>query len=127
MEIPETTALLRRGLMTSISHTACMILVAVLSSSSLLGQLSTASISGTLTDPSGAVVSDALATAVETSTGTVTRSISNSAGFYVLTGLAPGQYRVRVEKAGFQTYVQKGVVVEVSRSVVFSKVSDYYA
>jgi hypothetical protein len=93
------------------------ILGVVLSCSALLAQLTTATISGTLTDPSGAVVPDAQVTAVEMSTGVVTRAAANSAGFYVLTGLAPGQYRVRVEKAGFQASVQEGIVVEVNRPV----------
>src|SRR5579872_2087718 len=79
----------------------------------LTAQLTTATISGTLADPSGAVVPGALVTAVETSTGVTTRAESNNAGFYVLTNLAPGQYRVRVEKPSFQSYVQEGVVVEV--------------
>ena len=118
MGIPDNTALLRKGFMRSISRAVCVVfLVALLSSSSLLGQLTTATISGTLTDPSGAIISDARVTAAEMSTGVVTRSIANSAGFYVLTGLAPGQYRVRVEKAGFQTHIQEGVVVEVNRPV----------
>src|SRR3954465_6317216 len=104
--------------MLSISRTGCAVfLIAVLSSSGLLGQLTTATISGTLTDPSGATIPDAPVTAVDMSTDVVTRSTANSAGFYVLTGLAPGRYRVRVEKAGFQTYVQEGVVVEVNRPV----------
>src|SRR5581483_8513948 len=104
--------------MLSISRPLCAVcLIPVLSTSGLVGQLPTASISGTLTDPSGAIIPDGSVTAVETSTGVVTRATANSAGFYVLTGLAPGQYRVRVEKAGFQTYVQEGVVVEVNRPV----------
>ena len=83
----------------------------------LIAQLTTATISGTLADPSGAVVPNALVTAVEMSTGVTTRAEANSAGFYVLTNLSPGQYRVRVEKPGFQAYVQEGIVVEVNRPV----------
>jgi hypothetical protein len=83
----------------------------------LAAQLTTATMSGTVTDPSGAVVAEAQVSAAETSTGAVTRGQSSSAGFYVLTGLAPGSYRVRVEKAGFQTSVEEGVTVEVNRPV----------
>lgn len=83
----------------------------------LAAQLTTATMSGTVSDPSGAVVAEALVSAAEASTGAVTRGQSNSAGFYVLTGLAPGSYRLRVEKAGFQTSVEEGITVEVNRPV----------
>ena len=77
-------------------------LLGALSPSGLLGQLTTSSISGTLTDPSGAVISDAVVTAVEMSTGAVARSVANNAGFYVLTGLAPevsGMIQASVESS----------------------------
>jgi hypothetical protein len=95
-------------------------LFAIVVSIPLIAQLTTATISGTLTDPSGAVVPEAQVTAVEMSTGVTTRAVANSAGFYVLTGLSPGQYRLRVEKPGFQSYVQEGVVVEVNRPVTLN-------
>ena len=88
----------------------------------MAAQLTTATMSGTVTDPSGAVVAEAQVSATETSTGAVARGQSSSAGFYVLTGLAPGPYRLRVEKAGFQSSVEEGITVEVNRPVtVFGK------
>ena len=84
---------------------------------SLSAQLTTTTISGTLTDITGATVPDAAVSAVETSTGAVARAVANSDGFYVLSGLAPGQYRLRVEKPGFQVHVQEGIVAEVNRPV----------
>jgi hypothetical protein len=73
-----------------------------------------------LTDSTGAVVADAQVTAVEMSTGASRRVVANSEGFYVLSGLAPGRYRLRVERQGFQTYLQEGVEVEVNRPVTIN-------
>ena len=70
-----------------------------------------------MTDQTTAIVPAAQVTAVETSTGTTTQAQANSEGFYVLTGLPPGEYRLRVEKDGFQAYVQEGIVVQVNRPV----------
>ena len=82
----------------------------------LLAQLTTASISGIVTDSTGATVPGAAVSAVAMSTGAVTRAQANGAGFYVLSGIAPGQYRLRVEKDGFQAYVREGVVVIAVKS-----------
>lgn len=83
----------------------------------VFAQRTTASISGTLTDVTGAVVPEARVTAVENATGTTTRAQSNSEGFYVLTSLLPGEYRLRFEKQGFQTAVEEKIVVQVNRPV----------
>lgn len=67
------------------------------------GQSSNASLSGTVTDASGAVMPEVMVTATNTATGVVNNSISNSAGVYSFPSLIPGKYRVAVEKPGFQT------------------------
>ena len=92
-------------------------LLVLCSPSGLLAQLTTATVSGTVTDQSGAMVSDAAVTAVETTTGTVTKGRANAGGFYILSGILPGHYRLRVEKEGFQVAVQENIVVEVNRPV----------
>ena len=50
------------------------------------------SISGTVTDPTGAVVPDATVTATQAGTGIVTKTTSNTAGTYVFPTLAPSVY-----------------------------------
>src|SRR5215471_18714466 len=96
---------------------AILLGVALFAPAVLLSQLTTASISGTVTDSSGANVPGAAISALEMSTGAVTRGTSNGEGFYVLSGIAPGQYQLRVEKDGFQTHVREAVLVEVNRPV----------
>lgn len=85
--------------------------------SNLPGQRTTATISGTVTDVTGAVVPGARITVTESATGAVVTAEANSDGFYVLTSLSPGTYRLKIERDGFQTYVQENVVVQVGRPV----------
>lgn len=74
--------------------------------------LSTGSISGTLTDPQGAVVSGAKVTVTSKATGATTTAIVTSAGTFNSGPLAPGEYTVRIEAAGFKS-VQIPVTVQV--------------
>jgi hypothetical protein len=67
--------------------------------------ISTGSIIGTVTDPTGAVVPDASITITNKATGRVIRLVSNSAGTYDSGALNPGDYIVRVEAKGFQSVV----------------------
>jgi len=80
----------------------------------LLAQSTTAtgSIQGTLTDPSGAVVSGAKITITNKDTGQALHVTTSSAGTYNSGALVPGDYSVRAEAAGFKT-TEEGVVVKV--------------
>ena len=82
---------------------------------SLSAQRANASISGTIADSSGAAIPGAKVTAVASATGASSSAVSDAAGFYVLPNLAIGAYSLRVEKEGFQAYVQEGIVLEVDR------------
>ncbi len=101
-----------------VTITACLALIAV--SLPVFAQRTTSSISGTVTDPSGAVTPDAQVQATNVSTGASTRASSNADGFYVLSNLAPGNYRLRVEKTGFQVSQQDGIVLQVDRPVTLN-------
>src|SRR5581483_10352529 len=82
----------------------------------IFGQRSTGSLSGTISDVSGAVVPKAQVTVTAASTGVITQTQSNSEGFYILTGLLPGVYRLQVEQPGFQTYSQENIALQVDRA-----------
>lgn len=77
--------------------------------------LSTGSINGTVTDPSGAVVSDAKVSITNTSTGQSVALTSNSAGAFSTGPLPPGTYKVQVTAKGFST-VSQTVVVQVGNT-----------
>jgi Carboxypeptidase regulatory-like domain len=88
--------------------------MALLTPAPLFAQRTAATLSGTVTDSSGAVMPQATVIATEISTRTAARTESNDGGFYVLAGLAPGNYQVQVEKPGYEKYIQEGVVLEVA-------------
>jgi hypothetical protein len=75
-----------------------------------------AGITGTVTDPSGAVVPNANVTVTNESTNVSEKTTTSSAGTYAFRGLNPGTYTVTVEGQGFKKNVQPGVVVEVSKT-----------
>ncbi len=72
------------------------------------------SISGTVTDPSGAVVPGAAVTATETGTNAVTTTKSNSEGRYQLLQLRPGGYTITVEATGLKRLSRLGIKLDVA-------------
>ena len=89
--------------------------------STAVGQIGgSGSIQGTITDPSGAVVPQATVTALNVATGVETVRETTAAGFYVLSPLPAGEYRVKITAAGFQTLTQEHVVVDALATVSLS-------
>ena len=78
-----------------------------------LAQNSNASLSGTVTDPSGAAVAGAEVTFTAESTGVVQKFVTSSGGLYSFPNLVPGIYQLKVTGAGFDQYVQSGIEVRV--------------
>ncbi|HVN21649.1 MAG TPA: carboxypeptidase regulatory-like domain-containing protein [Dongiaceae bacterium] len=75
--------------------------------------ISTGSIVGTVTDPSGAVVSGAKVTITNKGTGQAITTTTTTAGAYTSGALSPGNYQVRIEGQGFKT-VEFPVTVQVN-------------
>src|SRR5690348_556980 len=69
----------------------------------------TATVSGTLRDPSGAILPGAKITVINTGTGVVTESISNGSGGFSATGLPVGNYEVRITSPAFATYTETSI------------------
>ena len=78
--------------------------VPALTASALFGQAFTGSISGIVTDPSGAVLPQASITVTDLSKNTSFHTETNGAGFYLVGQLSPGSYRIVAEKGGFRRY-----------------------
>ncbi len=72
-----------------------------------------ATISGIVTDASGAVVPNAKAVLVSQSTQEKLVTTSNKVGVYTLAGVAPGTYNLTVSAAGFKTETRTGITVNV--------------
>ena len=71
----------------------------------------TASLSGTVTDPTGAVIPNAKIMLTDEATGAQRQTVTNGAGDFTIPALLPGTYDVHVTATGFQGYEQKGIVL----------------
>ncbi len=76
----------------------------------------TAAVSGTITDPSGAAVSDASVTVRNVNTGATRGETTNDAGRYQMLSLPVGEYEVRARKAGFAEEIRTGIDLVVGQS-----------
>jgi len=83
----------------------------------MFGQAVSATLVGTVTDVSGAVVPEAQVTIVEMQTGVRRRLMSNQEGQYTQTFLPPGIYEVEVEKEGFKKVSRGKIQVQVASTV----------
>ena len=83
----------------------------------LLAQSTNATLGGTVSDASGALIPGVTVTATNTQTGIVTTVLSNETGAYNFPSLQTGTYKVSAELAGFQTQVYSGTVLGVSQQV----------
>ncbi len=77
----------------------------------------TGSISGLVTDPTGAVISGASVVATNTQTGVKTAVTTDTKGFYSLPTLAIGSYELQVTQSGFKTYTRTGLVIDANSSL----------
>src|SRR5919198_763264 len=72
--------------------------------------ISTGSVVGTVTDPSGALVSGAKVIVTNTATSQTIELTTNAAGYYNSGALAPGNYRVQVSAKGFSSVITSAAV-----------------
>jgi hypothetical protein len=72
------------------------------------------SVSGTVTDQTGAVVPEATVELTDPATGTTRSTVSDSSGLYQIAGLNAATFNMRVTAKGFESYVRKGIVVNIS-------------
>lgn len=94
----------------------------LLTSSLAWAQLSTAQLSGRVTDESGAVLPGVTVTVTQTDTGFTRSDVTSDNGSYVLTNLPVGPYRIEAMLQGFRTYVQTGIVMQVGAALVINPV-----
>src|SRR5258708_17868498 len=73
-----------------------------------------ATILGTITDTTGAVIPGVKVTVIGTETGFHFEGVTNNDGFYYVPYLRPGTYNVTVEAAGFKKYIRDGVEIRTN-------------
>lgn len=79
--------------------------------------VASAEIHGTVLDAAGAVIPGAKVTVIQTATGQIRTTVSNSDGSYVLPNLPVGPYKLEVSGHGFKDYVQSGILLQVGNNV----------
>ncbi|RRA49133.1 carboxypeptidase-like regulatory domain-containing protein [Acidipila sp. EB88] len=72
-----------------------------------------ASLTGQVTDPSGAAIPGATVTATNLGTGLKVTATSSDQGSYRIAPLPPGAYSLSVQVSGFETYLQQGITINV--------------
>src|SRR5208337_4675292 len=73
------------------------------------------SISGLVSDPTGAIVNGAQVTALNQATGVALHTVTSAAGLYSFVSLTPGVYVVTASQKGFESVAQKNVLVTVDQ------------
>jgi outer membrane receptor protein involved in Fe transport len=95
-----------------LSSMLCLALAATLP---VAAQTTTAELSGTVTDPSGAAIGKVKVTAANTGTGLTHEALTDDSGAYLITQLPPGAYNLSAEATGFRKTVENNVTLEVSQ------------
>lgn len=80
-------------------------------------QVTGATLSGAVTDPSGAVIPNAKVSIKNTATGVVTHGTTNSAGLYTVPNLLPGPYEVTTSAMGFEAEIRNGITLTVGEQL----------
>ena len=94
---------------------ASVCLLAFLVPATCLGQGFEATITGIITDTTGAILPGVEITATNQETNMQSTALSGDAGYYTIVGLSPGLYRVEAEMPGFKKYVQSDIRLGVNQ------------
>ena len=109
----------RKSVSVSILHLGFLLVFCVMTLAlaiSASAQIGNATLGGTVMDPSGAAVANAELTLTNKATGFEMKVTSNERGEYTFRNVTPGTYDLKVDKAGFQNYVQKDIVLTINQS-----------
>ncbi len=105
----------------SVSGVSCLLAGILATAPAAFGQ-AVSQISGNVKDQAGAVLPGVEITATRTDTGLVRTTVSNETGNYVLPNLPLGPYKLEAALAGFRTFVQTGIFLQVDSSPVVNPV-----
>jgi hypothetical protein len=94
-----------------------VLLLLFFSAAGLLGQATTGTITGLVTDRSGAVVPGVTVVAENMSTGGRFETVTSATGNYVILNLPVGQYRVTVSTPGFKTWTRSGLALSSNQTI----------
>src|ERR1700722_20375589 len=78
------------------------------------------SITGQVTDPSGAVIPKAAVTVTNTDTGAIAHVVTSNGGFYTAPELPSGPYKVAVDATGFKSFVRDGIQLDAQQNATIN-------
>src|SRR2546423_868240 len=90
---------------------AVLFALALLLQPSVLAQTTGATLTGTVFDASGAVVSDAAMTLKNKASGDLRSTVSNGEGYFTFAAVPPGTYAITIEKVGFSIWEVKSIAL----------------
>jgi len=99
---------------------AGLMALGVVRPSQVSGQVVGATVTGTVTDTSGAVTPDVKIVITNVATGITQSAVTNGAGLYTAPNLTPGPYQLTATAPGFKTQVRKGLILTVGQSLVLN-------
>ena len=99
-------------------HRALLLLI--LTGAYACAQDSRGSLTGQVTDTTGAVIPKAQIIVTSTDTGSVTRVTSTADGFYTAPDLMPGGYTLTADSSGFKKFVREGIRIETQQNVTIN-------
>jgi hypothetical protein len=108
------------GLKIACAVLVCLLALLICVSPALAQTASTGALTGTVTDPSGAVVSGATVTATNLATGQSRQTATDANGLYKFSLLPPGNYRVKFSASGFKTVEVPSIAVNVTETPVLN-------
>ena len=100
-----------------ILRVSLLMLAALSVTGSLFGQAATGTITGTISDPAGAVVAAAAIEVKNSETGQVYPTVSTATGAYTVPSLPVGAYQVSVTVQGFKKYNRTGLTLSAAQTL----------
>src|SRR5499426_4872803 len=95
-------------------------LVCLLACGLAFGQTANATLGGSVSDSTGALIPGVTVTATNTETGIVNMAVTNEAGVYQFASLQPGTYKLTAELPGFQTQIVNTLKLAFSQQARFN-------
>lgn len=115
-EQPNQVIAQRKGKMTKLASLLCLLFMTIGGIvSAAHGQGITGSITGTVTDATGASIPGATVTVTQTETNSVHTVTTSDVGSFTIPQLPPGQYSVKVDKANFKSFKQEHLTLSIDQ------------
>ena len=104
-----------RPILRSLLIANLLFMFAIATTQTSFSQGITGSITGTVTDATGASIAGATVTIIQVGTNATRTVTTSDVGSYTVTQLAPGNYNVKVDKAGFESFLQSNITLAIDQ------------